>query len=296
MKQGALKQALVIGIAVIITGIGCQAQPGNHHSSHTPAAAHSIVQESPTSVPDTSPPADPERQATEAHLLASIIRLTFSVRVNGETHQIASHGTVKDGRYLVTHNHYPVPMSETRAAKVEGLKNIGLYRADGTLLIDMPVMFFKVVYEEDETLVLDFGEGYFDRLGVPSAAFLPLSELPPAENLELAQVDWDGQVAHVDWVTVAGDEIIDGTRVMVLNNGLLSGASGGGVFWNGSHVANNWSTVARNNAAGETVGEVSYAALNSSQVAGDLGQSDVVASARYETATTEGTAEGFISN
>ena len=56
---------------------------------------------------------------------------------------------------------------------------------------------------------------------------------------ELAQIDWDEATSParvtVDAVTLAGEV----SQVQV-SNFAASGASGGGVFWNGYHVGNNW--------------------------------------------------------
>jgi NADH:ubiquinone oxidoreductase subunit B-like Fe-S oxidoreductase len=85
--------------------------------------------------------------------------------------------------------------------------------------------------------------------------------------MHVAQVDWDGERAHIDWVVV--DKIItqEGTPRLILSNGVLNGASGGGIFWNGYHIANNWSLIEMVGADGTVLGQVTTAALNSEAVA-----------------------------
>jgi negative regulator of sigma E activity len=46
----------------------------------------------------------------------------------------------------------------------------------------------------------------------------------------------------------------------------LKGASGGGVFWNGNHIAINWQTVRLLEEDGEVLEQFSTVALNSDRV------------------------------
>ena len=82
----------------------------------------------------------------------------------------------------------------------------------------------------------------------------------------VAQLDWDGRMAHVDWVLV--EEVLEegGTRVLVLSDELLQGAAGGGVFWQGYHIANNWMSGEVVDEGGSVVRQFSKAALNTYNV------------------------------
>jgi hypothetical protein len=50
-------------------------------------------------------------------------------------------------------------------------------------------------------------------------------------------------------------------------HGVLGGASGGGIFWNGYHIANNWTLVEMIGADGTILRQMTTAALNSEAVA-----------------------------
>jgi hypothetical protein len=91
--------------------------------------------------------------------------------------------------------------------------------------------------------------------------------LPLQRGLELAQIDWDGATALVDWVTV--DKVIASQAVprIELAGFVKPGASGGGVFWNGNHIANTSSQVTVcANSNGAVLNQHSVAALNSPQL------------------------------
>ena len=80
--------------------------------------------------------------------------------------------------------------------------------------------------------------------------------------MAVAQVDWDGNESRVEWTTI--EEIIteDGVPRLLLNNGVTRGSSGGGVFWNGKHIANNWKTIEHLDSGGNIVYLTSVAPLN----------------------------------
>jgi hypothetical protein len=85
--------------------------------------------------------------------------------------------------------------------------------------------------------------------------------------MEVAQIDWDGATAHVEWVVIEDVVMNDGTPRLELANAVMRGASGGGVFWNGYHIANNWSQATTYDAnSGAVTRQYSVAALNSTAV------------------------------
>jgi len=59
---------------------------------------------------------------------------------------------------------------------------------------------------------------------------------------------------------------LDGVSRLILSSPLLPGAFGGGVFWNGSHIAVNWQTGRILSEDSEVLEEFSTAALNSNRV------------------------------
>lgn len=210
--------------------------------------------------PDVAPACD---EATR-RILASTVRVEFHGPSGG-----IGHATVIGGRYLVTHNHYPI----TAAALNNGGENlvtaVSVFKANGdVILLKAPLAYFTVVREEPEMLVLDFqvygGVGFFDSLGVPSAEWQDGSAALLASGSEVAQINWDGATAHVDWVQVTAFRPEAGVATIELANFVEQGASGGGVFYNGIHIGNNWTRQTDRLESGELVREYSVVALNSS--------------------------------
>jgi hypothetical protein len=172
-----------------------------------------------------------------------------------------------NGRYLVVHNHFHFDVNVFGGAFAEDIF-INLYRADGqTLIQNLHPPVFRVVREEPETMLWDFGpgesgEGFFESLGVISASFKGPDQVHPKPGSEVAQVVWDGQSTGVEWVMI--EEVnLDGEQpTIMLGNPLHPGASGGGVFWEGHHIANNWMRMRFIDANGQMTREASLAALN----------------------------------
>ena len=130
------------------------------------------------------------------------------------------------GRYLVTHNHFQFPLKE------------------------------QVVE----------GSGLFENSGLPSAHFMDWQSVPWQEGTEVAQVDWDGETAHVDWVRFKNLSLDDVPQIQV-DNFPRKGSSGSGVFWNGVHVGNTWAkNIEEDPSTGEIVRRYSIIALNSSAI------------------------------
>ena len=208
-------------------------------------------------------------------ILASVVRL--SVRgpaVDDHTQHTdgIGHGTVVAGRYLVTHNHFRVDIAFLEQMPHNGSAAVSLYRASGErIVVEAWPDVFTIVYEDKETLVLDFGtvgdKGFFEANGLQSARLSTWREIRLGPGMHVAQVDWDGERAHIDWVAVNKIVTQEGTPRLVLSHGVLGGASGGGIFWNGYHIANNWSLIETVGADGTVLRQVTTAALNSEVVA-----------------------------
>ncbi len=188
----------------------------------------------------------------EAYYLERTVRLELWHMIDqdgtrGECVDV-SHATVLDGRYLVTHNHFPVPLTQLLDAPGDYAIRASVYRTNGEIVLkDVPPTAFNLVLADEQTAVLDFfeyaGQGLFEAVGVPSAMFASGETIRFAVDAELAQVDWDGETAHIDWVHLRQIVRDDGPPCLVIDNFVGHGASGGGVFWNGYHVGNNWTRV-----------------------------------------------------
>ena len=219
---------------------------------------------------------DVERcQQLEAEILDVTLRLEITVkRLNddgssGPSFVSVGHATVVDGRFLVTHNHFAQSPDEQYDSQ---LLTLSAYRADGTAAIHRaPSHTFQVFSAGPETLVFDFGQyggqGAFDYLGLTSAQLATWQALELRPGVEVAQVDWDCQKTFIDWVQVSSIGLENGTPVLQLNNYVEPGASGGGIFYAGYHVGNNWfRDIDKQFITGRTLRRFTAAALNESDL------------------------------
>jgi len=215
----------------------------------------------------------------EQTILAATVRLELSRWLDADGRKgeyIASgisHATIKDGRYLVTHNHFGELLSALQNQGIQGeYIRLSLYRTDGNLILsNIPLTDVSIVIENAQTLVLALkGQGnlgFFEMMGLPSAEFAAWQNLSLQPGTEVAQIDWDGQTSYVRWTTINSLTTENGTSQISLTTYVEQGASGGGVFWNGYHIANNWFRASeQNQGTGEVLLQYSMAALNSAQV------------------------------
>lgn len=215
-------------------------------------------------------------QALERQILAETARLEWHFWLEQDdgttliyTGGTTGYGTIKDGRYLVTHNHPGKSISHLQDDEQVTLSVFTTL--DDPLLVELPLDEISIAVEEEETLVLDFGtrngEGRLSQLGLASAEFKDWESLSLQPATEVAQIDWDGTRAFVEWVPVEAVITGPGTPRLRLANYVKPGASGGGVFWNGYHIANTWSRVITYDKETMIVlRRYSLAALNSSRV------------------------------
>ena len=212
----------------------------------------------------------------EQQILAAVVRLEVRAPSLEDPSLLTGsggHGTIIGGRFIVVHNHFAVDLSIFADEAQRERASLDLYGANGYLLLrDVRPPLFEIVVEDQETLVLDFGtngegEGFFDWYRVPSAPLRNSQEITIQSGSEVAQVNWDGQITYIDWVKVKEVITHDGVPTLVLENPINQGSSGGGIFWNGTHIANNWLTVGHMNEAGKETYQYSIAALNSVAVA-----------------------------
>jgi hypothetical protein len=235
-----------------------------------PDASQLKVTDSPTSCEEPATPNEPSCDMLERQILGSVVRYEIygpSKDGSGRQAEGLGHGTVKDGRFLVVHNHFGVDLASFKSGSPDAV--ITMYNGFGDLFIWKSSPNITVAVEQPEALVLDFGQsddgkGYFEKLGVPSALFNGWQEVAPQVGQIVAQVVWNGRRSDVDWTSI-GDVILDdGTPRLVLANPLLPGASGGGVFLDGVHIAVNWERGMHLDQTGAVMELFSTAALNSS--------------------------------
>ena len=188
-----------------------------------------------------------------------------------------AHATIKDGRYLVTHNHFEPSLTRPGGR----YSAVSLYRANGEILLSQaPITAFTVVAGDAETLVLEFvdeaGNGLFEALGMPSAQFAAGEAIELRPGMEVAQINWNGRATEVQWVGI--DRVItdSDTPRLEVHSLIEQGSSGGGVFWQGTHVANNWFRVITREAdRGQILDTYSMAALNTPGISEFDGQPEM---------------------
>ena len=217
-----------------------------------------------------------QRDAYEKQILASVVRFVVTGPSKADPAEVIGergHGTIIDGRYLIVHNHFDIDLSVFAHESFSDCASFTMYSASGYMILrEMPPPLFKVIIEEKQTLVLDFGANddglrFFDWFRVPSAPFISWQELELLPGMEVAQVNWDGTTTWIDWITVREVITDEGTPRLKLENSIAHGSSGGGVFWNGFHIANNWMLVHYRAGNNPDLSQYSIAALNSEQVA-----------------------------
>ncbi len=207
----------------------------------------------------------------EEKILQSTVRFliqTWIAKSNEEEYEIfhsEGHGTVKDGRFLVTHNHFGIPLSiRPQAGEPDLYSNITLFNSAGDPLFIGPLTDFQIIEEDTEMLIFAYKEeGLFEKLGFISAEFKAWQSLTVQPGMIAAQIDWDGSTTRVDWTIIREVIVDDGVPRLVLEDGSIVGASGGGIFWKGVHIANNWTLNETIGADGIVLSQISTAALNS---------------------------------
>jgi hypothetical protein len=217
----------------------------------------------------------------EQHILAATVRIELAGWVvaddesSFEIENAVGHATIKGGRYLVTHNHFGIPLSiRPRDGEREVYTAVTLTNNRGEKLFESPLSDFELAWEDPQTLVFAYKDGaLFDKLGLVSAEFGDWSSVPLEAGMEVAQIDWDGSTTRVDWAKVKAINVEEGVPRVVLDDDVTLGASGGGIFWQGVHVANNWMQVQQyDEDSGSLIDIITKGALNSIRIADDPGQ------------------------
>ncbi len=225
----------------------------------------------------------PNYQAIERQILSATVRIQFhgrieiedgydSQRVNGTL----SHATIVKDRYLVTHNHFGIPLSQAvqyGRYSNGGFTGVSVFKLDGEpVLSQAPLTTFSVVSEAGETTLLDFGviegQGFFDRAGLTSAKFATWDEIELRPDSEVAQIDKDEQGnTTVVWTQIRDILPDKEQHLLHLENFIQLGASGGGAYVDGYHIGNNWSRIPLVDAeTGEVLSGYSVVALNADSI------------------------------
>ena len=233
----------------------------------------------PTSIQDDPATADEQSRTTsdestcahwEEQILASTVRIQMQSSVEFELdmgrepmyHEAISHATIVGGRYLITHNHFKIsPTYQDDSTSLYAT----LYLPSNEMVVEAAT--FTIAFADEETLLLEFsdnqGRGMFDTLNIPSAQLLTWQSLALEPGMEVAQIDWDGTTTHITCVEVESVIIDEGLPRLELKNHIQPGSSGGGVFWQGYHVANNWQRTTLYEGSSTTImRQFSSAALN----------------------------------
>jgi len=277
LKSTALIFLVLISI---FTGVGFFSPAGSHVAKATPNDIK--LQEASISCLN---PRNMVERVTCANLEAQILDVTIRIEMHSlesykghlKSSVRRSHATIMDGKYLVTHNHFRYSLRRQVGAfgDQNGYTGISLRTTGGRLLLEnAPLNSFRIVHEDPETLVLAFldenGNGLFEAAGLPSAHFVDIKSIPLETGDELAQIDWDGEIVHVDWVTVDILSLNGEVPQLQVDNYPKKGCSGGGVFWNGIHIGNTWSiTIKKNPETKEVTRRYSTVALNPSMLMDD---------------------------
>ena len=173
------------------------------------------------------------------------------------------HATVMDGRFLVTHNHYSLL---EQADLPESSISVAIFDAKGRHLFSAPLTDFSVTPTAAETCLFELKYEYWqDKLaaaGIQSAQFANWQQLDLQPGMEVAQVDWDGRSTRLDWTRIEQVITEDGVPRLVVGDGVAQGGSGGGIFWNGKHIANNWQYVEHLDGDDNIIYVTGIAALN----------------------------------
>ena len=161
-----------------------------------------------TSCADQSSNRSQECKDIENEILASTVRIEFrewqhSNNTLSFIERGTSHGTIKDGRYLITHNHFSVPLTQMQKNAEGSCIKVSIYRTNGNVVLqDMPLTAFNIVFEDEQLLIFDFlsygDQGLFAMLDIPSAQFTTWSDANLQVGAEVAQLSVNNESLTVN--------------------------------------------------------------------------------------------------
>lgn len=181
------------------------------------------------------------------------------------------HGTVVNGRFLITHNHHTIPLSLSETGLDPDIyTRLFIFNTDGELINTLPFTDFQIGLREPQMLLLVYvgekSETPFGTVGLGVEQVLAGTAVLLEPGVEIAQIDWDGSSTHVDWTVVTAVYPQHIPPCLELDHQPQFGASGGGIFWLGQHIGNTWLKGSRSSAANGTICQYSKAALNSPEL------------------------------
>lgn len=227
-------------------------------------------------------PQSPTPTAIDRHQSVEQMMLDATVRVALETWLVnegergytilksEGHGTVVNGRFLITHNHHTIPLSLSETGFDPDIyTRLFIFNTDGELINTLPFTDFQIGLREPQMLLLVYvGEPEdqpFGTIGLDVTQVLAGTAVPLAGS-EIAQIDWDGHRTGVVWTEVTAVYPQHDPPCLELASQPQLGASGGGIFWQGQHIGNTWLKGSRSSAANGPICQYSKAALNSSEL------------------------------
>lgn len=226
-------------------------------------------------LPPPNRTARPTTQPVEQVMLEATVQLAVETwLVNEGEHgytilKSEGHGTVVNGRFLITHNHHTIPLSLSETGLDPDIyTRLFISNSAGDLINVLPLTDFQIALREPQMLLLAYA-GHKSELPFGTAG-LNVEQIGTATGLEpgveLAQIDWDGGRTYVVWTRVTAVHQQNNPPCLELNNGTQLGASGGGIFWQGQHIGNSWLKGSRTGTANGATCQYSKAALNSPEL------------------------------
>lgn len=224
-----------------------------------------------------TPPAIDGHQPVEQLMLEATVRLaveTWLVNEGERGYTILKsegHGTVVNGRFLITHNHHTIPLSLSETGFDPDIyTRLLVFNAAGDLVNILPLTDFQIALREPQTLLLayvgDKTDSPFGTMGLKVEQVQVGTAVLLEPDAEVAQINWDGQTTWVEWPRVTAVYPQHEPPCMELASQPQLGASGGGIFWQGQHIGNTWLKGIRTGEANGGTCQYSKVVLNSVQL------------------------------
>lgn len=196
-----------------------------------------------------TPPASDRHQPVEQLMLNATVRLAAETWLVNEGEygytilRSEGHGTVVNGRFLITHNHHTIPLSLSETGFDPDIyTRLFIFNPAGDLINILPLTDFQIALREPQTLLLTYvgqkSDLPFGTVGLIVEQLGTAGGLQPGD--EVAQINWDGKITSVEWTQVTAVHLQHDPPCLELAHETQLGASGGAIFWEGKHIGNNW--------------------------------------------------------